>query len=327
MAMSKKFISVVIPVYNEEEALPELFKRLSAVLNNLEFNYEVIFINDGSYDSSLALLIQERKKNPEHIRIIDFNGNFGQHMAIIAGFKEAKGDIVITMDADMQNPPEEIPKIINEILKGHDVVGSIRQKRKDTFFRRTASYLVNKITNKITGLHLHDYGCMLRGYRKDIVEIINEASETTTFIPALAQKFAVNPVEIPVAHSERLKGSSKYNLFRLIRLNFDLMTGFSLVPLQAVTMMGIFISVVSFLFSCFLFIRRLIVGSEAEGVFTLLAINFFLMGITIFCMGIVGEYIGRIYQEVRHRPRYVIRKIYDADNLKNFEKENNNLNE
>ena len=306
-------ISVIIPVYNEEESLPTLFERLFPVMDALDRPYELIFVNDGSRDTSLPLLLQAHKKRPDVVKVLDLNGNFGQHMAIMAGFKSAKGDVLITMDADLQNPPEEISRIVACIDEGHDVVGTIRQHRKDTLFRIAASRIVNWLTNRITGLTLHDYGCMLRGYRRDIVDIINEAAETTTFIPALAQKFSVNPVEIEVSHSERKMGVSKYSLFRLIRLNFDLMTSFSLVPLQAVTMLGLVVSLGSLFFALFMFIRRLWIGPEAEGMFTLMAINFLLMGITIFCMGIAGEYVGRIYQEVRHRPRYVVRKYYSIE--------------
>jgi undecaprenyl-phosphate 4-deoxy-4-formamido-L-arabinose transferase len=303
-------VSVIIPAYNEEESLPKLCERIFPVLDGLNRPYEIIFVNDGSRDATLPLLLKEQKQRPDRVRVIDFNGNFGQHMAIMAGFDRAKGKMVVTLDADLQNPPEEIPRMVQCVEEGYDVVGTVRKKRQDTFFRKTASLLVNRLTNRITGLSLHDYGCMLRAYRRDVVDIINESAETTTFIPALAQKFATNPIEIDVTHSEREKGQSKYSLFRLIRLNFDLMTGFSMVPLQAVTMSGIVISILSFLFAVFMFVRRLVVGPEAEGVFTLLAILFLLMGVMISCIGIQGEYVGRIYQEVRKRPRYVIRKVY-----------------
>ena len=306
-------VSVIIPVYNEEESLPHLFPRLRTALEGMNRPYEIIFVNDGSRDGSLKLLHDFHQENQKTVRLIDFNGNFGQHMAIMAGFDHSRGGIVITLDADLQNPPEEIPKIVEKIDSGHDVVGTVRQNRQDPKFRKMASRFVNAITNKITGLKLNDYGCMLRGYRRDIIDIINRSSESTTFIPALAQKFALNPVEIPVAHHEREHGASKYSFFRLIRLNFDLMTGFSLFPLQAVTMVGMAVSVLSFLFVIFLLLRRLIVGPEAEGVFTLLNINFFLMGITMSCVGIIGEYIGRIYSEVRKRPRYVIRREWDNE--------------
>ena len=275
--------------------------------------YEIIFVNDGSRDASLKMLLDFHKANPGKVRVVDFNGNFGQHMAIMAGFDHSRGDVIVTLDADLQNPPEEIPNLVAKIDEGHDVVGTIRQNRQDPKFRKMASRMVNAITNKITGLRLNDYGCMLRAYRRDIVNIINQSCESTTFIPALAQKFAVNPVEIPVGHTEREHGTSKYSIFRLIRLNFDLMTGFSLFPLQAVTMIGIVVSALSFVFALYLLLRRIIVGPEAEGVFTLLNINFFLMGITMSCVGITGEYIGRIYQEVRKRPRYVIRREWNDE--------------
>lgn len=311
--MNDPRISVVIPVFNEEESLPRLFQRLLPVMEDVGSFYEIVFINDGSRDRSLALLLQCRERFPDKVVVVDFNGNFGQHMAIMAGFSQAKGEIVLTMDADLQNPPEEIPRIIEAIEDGHDVVGTVRSGRKDPFFRKLASRIVNRVTNRITGLKLNDYGCMMRGYSRRVVNFINQCKETTTFIPALAQKFAENPVEIPISHSERELGRSKYGLYRLVRLNFDLMTGFSLIPLQAVTVLGIIISVMSFLFSVFLLIRRLIVGPEVEGVFTLMALSFLLMGITLFSVGLVGEYIGRIYQEVRERPRYLIRGVYERE--------------
>ncbi len=311
--MTAPLLSVVIPVYNEEESLPLLVDRLMPVLENLNRPYEVVFINDGSRDRSLPLLLECRDRYPGRVTVVDFNGNFGQHMAIMAGFAQARGEMIVTMDADLQNPPEEIPRILEAMEAGHDVVGTIRSGRQDPFFRKFASKLVNRISNRITGLKLHDYGCMMRGYNRRIINFINQCKETTTFIPALAQKFAMNPVEIQIAHSEREQGQSKYGLYRLIRLNFDLMTGFSLIPLQAVTMLGMIVSVLSFLFSVFLLLRRLIVGPEVEGVFTLMAISFFLMGITLFSVGLVGEYIGRIYQEVRERPRFVIRKVWSHE--------------
>ncbi len=309
--MSEPRVSVVIPVFNEEESLPTLFDRLMPVMEGLGLPYEVVFINDGSRDRSLAHLLGCRDRFPGRVVVVDFNGNFGQHMAIMAGFAQAKGEMVITMDADLQNPPEEIPRLVQAMEDGHDVVGTVRSSRKDPFFRKFASRIVNRITNRITGLKLNDYGCMMRGYSRRVVNFINQCKETTTFIPALAQKFAMNPVEILISHSERELGQSKYGLYRLIRLNFDLMTGFSLIPLQAVTMLGMIVSVLSFLLSVFLLLRRLIVGPEVEGVFTLMALSFLLMGITLFSVGLVGEYIGRIYQEVRERPRYVIREVYD----------------
>jgi len=303
-------ISVVIPAYNEEETLQKLFDSLYRVMKELNRSFEIIFVNDGSKDNTLNILRTLCKKHSE-IRVVDLNGNFGQHMAIMAGFGQVQGNKIITLDADLQNPPEEIPKIIAEMDKGHDVVGSYRINRQDPIFRKIASKIVNKITNKIAKLNIRDYGCMLRGYDRKIVDIINESQESTTFIPALGQKFAANPVEIPVAHKERESGTSKYGIFQLIRLNFDLVTSFSIFPLQMVTVVGMSISFFSFILVCYLFLRRLVLGPEAEGLFTLMAIQFFLIGITLFSLGIVGEYMGRIYREVSRRPRYTIRKIFE----------------
>jgi len=305
--------SVIIPVYNEEECLAQLFERLYPVMNNSSHPFELIFVNDGSKDNSLNVLLDIQKEHPDNVKIIDFNGNFGQHAAIMAGFEASTGDAVITIDADLQNPPEEIPRIIEQIEAGHDVVGTVRTKRHDPFFRKLASKIVNKFTNMVTGLRINDYGCMLRGYRRDIVDIMRKMEETSTFIPALAQKFASNPIEITVSHNERELGVSKYSLFRLIRLNFDLLTSFSLVPLQTVTMIGLLVSMISFLFGIYMLLRRIFMGPEAEGVFLLLTLNFFLMGVTMSCVGIAGEYIGRIYQDVRHRPKYIIRNKYNGN--------------
>ena len=305
----KPYISIVIPVYNEEGNLHSLFDRLYPVMEKIAKPFEIIFTDDGSRDRSLAILRELAEKYPE-VGVIEFNGNFGQHMAILAAFEKSSGEIVITLDADLQNPPEEIPKLVAKMEQGHDVVGSIRMKRRDTLFRRTASRLVNMVTRKMTGMQMSDYGCMLRAYNRNVIDNINRCREMTTFIPALAQTFAYNPCEVEVAHSERTEGESKYSLYRLVRLNFDLMTGFSVVPLQMFAFFGIITALFSLAFAVFLLIRRFIVGAEVEGVFTLFAILFFFIGITIFGIGIVGEYVGRVYQEVRKRPRYVIRRTH-----------------
>lgn len=307
--MDQPYLSIVIPVYNEESNLAPLMERLYPSVQGTGRSFEIIFTNDGSRDRSLEILRGIVQDYPG-VKVIEFNGNFGQHMAILAAFEMSQGEIVITMDADLQNPPEEIPRLIAEIEKGHDVVGTIRQKRQDSLFRRMASRIVNITTNKMTGMRMNDYGCMLRAYHRYVVDNINRCRETTTFIPALAQTFASNPAEIEVAHSERAQGESKYSFYNLIRLNFDLMTGFSVVPLQLFALLGIITAILSLAFALFLFVRRFIVGAEVEGVFTLFAILFFFIGIIILGIGIVGEYVGRIYQEVRKRPRFVVRRTY-----------------
>lgn len=310
--MAKPYVSVVVPVYNEQENLDALFTRLTAVLDGLGKPFEILFTNDGSRDRSGAMLKEYHERRPNQVRIIDFNGNFGQHMAIMAAFERVRGDVVVTLDADLQNPPEEIPKLLAAIEAGHDVVGGYRKNRQDPFFRKYASKIINSMRAKITNIRMRDQGCMLRAYRKNIIESIVESEETSTFIPALAYSFAANATEVEVEHAPRAAGESKYRLYDLIRLNFDLMTGFSVVPLQVFTLFGMVVSVLSTLFVIYLFIRRLIIGPEAEGLFTLFAILYFLVGIGIMGLGIIGEYIGRIYKEVRRRPRFVIRKVYEG---------------
>ena len=310
--MEKPYLSIVIPVYNEEANLAPLMERLYPAVQGTGRSFEIIFTNDGSRDRSLEIL-RRMAEDFAGVKVIEFNGNFGQHMAILAAFEMSAGEIVITLDADLQNPPEEIPRLVAEIEKGHDVVGTIRQQRQDSTFRKLASRIVNITTNKITGMQMRDYGCMLRAYHRYVVDNINRCRESTTFIPALAQTFASNPSEIEVGHAERSMGESKYSFYSLIRLNFDLMTGFSVVPLQLFALFGIITSVLSVAFAIFLLVRRFIVGAEVEGVFTLFAILFFFIGIIILGIGIVGEYVGRIYQEVRKRPRFVIRRTYGFD--------------
>jgi undecaprenyl-phosphate 4-deoxy-4-formamido-L-arabinose transferase len=303
----KPYISVLIPVLNEEESLQELHQRLYETLEGIKRTYEIIYINDGSTDGTQMILedIHNRYKN---VKVIEFNRNYGQHMALFAGFQSSKGDIVITIDADLQNPPEEIPKLVQKAEEGYEVVGTYRKNRRDSLFRRIPSFIVNKITSRIVGVKLKDYGCMLRAYRRNIIDYINMCTETSSFIPALANIFAKKIIEIEVAHEERKRGTSKYSLFKLFRLNFDLMTSFSLLPIQFFSMLGVVIALLGLLFAIFLFVRRLIVGPEVEGTFTLFAILFFFIGIQIFAIGIIGEYIGRIYQEVRRRPRFIIKK-------------------
>ncbi len=308
-------VSVVIPVYNEEAMLPALFPRLLAALDALHRPTEVILVDDGSRDRSIELLRGESQRHPGRVRVVELSRNFGQHPAILAGFSVARGEIIVTLDADLQNPPEEIAKLVAKIDEGFDVVGGVRQQRRDTLFRRGASWLVNRVTVAITGIRMSDYGCMLRAYSREIVELIDRSEEHSTFIPALAQSIARRPTEVPVAHAERVAGDSKYSLYRLIRLNFDLMTGFSVVPLQLFTLFGFITAGGGVLFGAYLLVRRFILlrASEAEGVFTLFALAFVVMGVLMAGVGIVGEYVGRIYQEVRGRPRYLIRHVSDGD--------------
>jgi undecaprenyl-phosphate 4-deoxy-4-formamido-L-arabinose transferase len=307
----KPELSVVIPVYNEEAGLAQLYARLYPALDALGIAYEIVFVNDGSRDNTALILADQFRLRPDVTRVVLFSGNYGQHMAILAGFEATRGEIVVTLDADLQNPPEEIGNLVAKMREGYDYVGSIRRERQDSAWRTHASKLMNLLREKITHIKMTDQGNMLRAYGRNVIDLINQCSEVNTFVPALAYSFARKPVEIMVEHEERAAGESKYSLYSLIRLNFDLVTGFSLMPLQFFSMLGTGLSFVSAALFVLLLVRRFVLGAEVEGVFTLFAFTFFLMGVILFGIGLMGEYVGRIYQQVRGRPRYVVQAILE----------------
>ncbi|MGS0742737.1 glycosyltransferase [Glaciimonas sp. GG7] len=307
----KPELTVVIPVYNEESGLAQLFARLYPALDALGTSYEIIFVNDGSRDNSAAVLADQFRLRPDVTRVVLFNGNFGQHMAILSGFENSRGNIIVTLDADLQNPPEEIGNLVAKIREGYDYVGSIRRERQDSAWRTIASKIMNRFREKITHIKMTDQGNMLRAYGRNVVDLINQCKEVNTYVPALAYTFARKQTEIIVEHEERSAGESKYSLYSLIRLNFDLVTGFSLVPLQLFSLAGIVLAFGSAALFILLLVRRFLFGAEVQGLFTLFAINFFLMGVILFGIGLVGEYVGRIYQQVRARPRYVVQAVLE----------------
>ena len=306
-------VSLVIPVYNEEAVLAALFARLYPALDALGRSYEVIFVDDGSRDRSVALLREQYERRADVTRVILFAANFGQHRAILAGFAHARGRYLITLDADLQNPPEETGRLLAELDAGHDYVGTIRQQRQDVAWRRWASRFINRLRERTTHIRITDHGCMFRGYARSIIDAINQCTENNTFVPALAYTFASRPTEISVRHEDRSAGESKYSVYRLIKLNFDLMTGFSTVPMQLFSALGFAVSLLALLFGGGLVVRRLVGGADAaeQGLFTLFAIVFLLIGVTLFGLGLLGEYVGRIYEEVRRRPRYLIAAVLE----------------
>ena len=306
-------ISVVIPVYNEEANLPALMERLERSLSQLDGgeSYEIIFTDDGSADRSLEILTSFTAR--PGVRVVEMVRNYGQHAAVFAGLEQARGEIVVTLDADLQNPPEEIPRLV-KIMKDGDweVVGTVRQNRQDSIFRLLPSRAVNAVTRRITGVNLTDWGCMLRVYRKSVVDCMLACEEHSTFIPALAAQFAKRVTEVPVGHAERMAGQSQYSFRKLVNLQFDLITSFSTFPLRAMLFIGEAMAVLGIAFAALLLGLRLHYGPEwaAQGVFTLFSILFFFMGMQFIALGLMGEYIGRIYREVRKRPAYVVRKVH-----------------
>lgn len=314
--MTAPRLSVVIPVYNEAAGLPALFARLYPALDALNVRYEVIFVNDGSRDTSAAMLKDQFAARPDVTRVVFFNANYGQHLAILAGFERVRGERIVTLDADLQNPPEEIGKLLGAMDDGADYVGGVRKTREDSWWRRTASRLMNRLRERITRIRMTDQGCMLRAYSRDIVDAVAAAREVSTFIPALAYTFAHRPVEVDVLHEERAAGVSKYSLYRLIRLNFDLITGFSLVPLQLFSVAGMLVALTSVVLYVVVIAQRAIAGGVIEGIKAFWdrdILAFFLIGCIMFGVGLLGEYVGRIYQQVRDRPRYVVRAVLERD--------------
>ncbi len=307
-------ISLVIPVYNEEANLSRLMERLRSVMEKMGRRYEIIFVDDGSSDQSLSIL-KGWARQPE-VRIVELTRNYGQHAAVFSGFSIVRGDMIVTLDADLQNPPEEIPNLIKVMEEGnYDVVGTIRKQRKDSFLRTFPSRVVNIIARKITKVNMTDWGCMLRAYRRSVVERMINCHEQSTFIPALSTYFAKRVTEIEVAHEERYAGESHYSLRKLINLQFDLVSSFSDFPLKLIMYTGIGMAFLGVSFGIVLGIARLVYGAHwaAQGVFTLFAILFAFVGFQFFALGVMGEYIGRIYLEVRKRPEYVIERIYSSD--------------
>lgn len=312
--MNHPELSIVVPVYNEEAGLQHLFDRLYPALDALKIDYEIIFVNDGSRDRSAAILSAQFRLRPDVTRVILFAANFGQHMAIMAAFEHSRGDAVITLDADLQNPPEEIGRLLEKLREGYDYVGTIRLQRRDSAFRRYASRLINRLREKTTRIRITDQGCMFRGYARKVVEMVSACREVSTFVPALAYTFAQRPIEIEVGHEERAAGESKYSFYSLVRLNFDLMTAFSVVPLQLVSLIGMLLSAISVATYVLVIVQRLITRGLTDGIYIVWdrdILQFFLTGIVLFSLGLIGEYVGRIYQQVRHRPRYLIEAMLE----------------
>ena len=307
-------ISIVIPVFNEQASLPELLERTDKACRQLDRPYEIIFVDDGSHDNSVALLKQAADREGSAIRVVVLNRNYGQHAAIMAGFEASRGDFVITLDADLQNPPEEIPRLVEAGLKGYDVVATVRRNRQDSFFRRLSSRLINGAVRRATGVMMTDYGCMLRGYHRRIIDAMLQCHERSTFIPILANSFARNTIEFEVDHAEREHGESRYSLMRLISLMFDLVTCMTTQPLRLASLAGALIAAAGFVFALLLIVLRIALGSAwgLNGVFPLFAILFIFIGVQMIGIGLVGEYLGRMYNDVRARPRYFVEDTYES---------------
>jgi undecaprenyl-phosphate 4-deoxy-4-formamido-L-arabinose transferase len=312
-AAARPRLSIVVPVFNEEANLEPLYARIAAVMDTLAGGVEAVFVDDGSADRSLALLRGFAARDPR-VRVVSFNRNYGQHAAVMAGFEVTRGATVVTLDADLQNPPEDIPKLLAKAEEGFDVVGGWRSERHDSLLRKLASKSVNRVMRRILkGIEFRDYGCMLRAYARPVVDSMLACEERSLFIPALACQFARRFAEVPVGHAERTGGRSKYSLWSLVKLQMDLLTGFSAAPLRLATVAGTVVSIASIGFGVFLFVRRLLHGPEAEGLFTLFAILFLLLGGNFLALGVLGEYVSRIHVQVQRRPRSVVAETINVE--------------
>lgn len=303
-------VDVVVPVYNEELNLNAFIERYVNALKGRDYSCRVIFVDDGSSDKSADVIRRWIKKYPENITLISLNRNYGQHAAIIAGFESCTADVIVTIDADLQNPPEGIPMLVDKMKEGdYDIVGSLRGGgRKDSFFRKIASSAKEHLVRRITKSNIRDSGCMLRAYKKAIIDVVLQCNEKFIYIPVLANSFARKTAEITIKHSERAAGKSKYDAWKLLQLFFDILTGSTFMPLRFLTIFGGVMAVVSIFLALLLITLRIFFGAvwAGNGVFTLFGVLFFFMGIQFFVFGLMGEYICRISMDVRQRPKFLI---------------------
>jgi undecaprenyl-phosphate 4-deoxy-4-formamido-L-arabinose transferase len=302
-------LSVIVPIFNEAPTLEELTARLITTLHRLGKSYEVIFVDDGSTDDSAKLLKTLYIYHPA-VKVIRLNRNYGQHIAIFAALERACGEIIITLDGDLQNPPEEIPRLLEKIQEGYDVVGGQRSLRQDSLQRKIPSFLISKLASHLVGVQMRDYGSMLRAYRRPVVEQLIRCQDRSMYLPALANTLAASVTEIPVQHQRRAAGSSRYSLFGLLRLAADLVTGFSLLPIRLIGLTGALLTLVGA--GCGLYIGlQSWRGVPPPLTLVLSALGFFVGGLQLLALGVIGEYVGRTCMDVRQRPRYQIQEIWE----------------
>jgi len=313
-------LSVVIPLLNEEENIPLLYQELKGVLDALDDEHEILFIDDGSTDRSLELL-GNLQKNDSHVVVINFRKNFGQTAAMAAGFDYARGDVIITMDADLQNDPKDIPRLLEQIKAGNDVVTGWRFDRKDAFInRRLPSIIANKIISKVTGVNLHDYGCTLKAFRKEVIKSVKLYGEMHRFIPAIASGMGIDFTEVKVNHRARRFGSSKYGISRTIRVILDLITvkfllSYSTRPIQVFGLMGVVSGGIGLLIALIMTFQRQFMGVPlSDRPMLFLAVLLIFVGIQFVSLGLIAELQARTYHESQNKPVYHIKKLFRTEN-------------
>jgi len=308
-------LSIVIPIYNERESIEKLYKKLDEALSRINLKYEVLLIDDGSIDGTFNELLKIHRKNRLY-KIIRFRKNFGQTSAISAGFSYAEGEVVVTLDADLQNDPQDIPVLLEKLNEGYDIVSGWRKNRKDkAVTRRFPSIIANKIISKLTGVHLHDYGCTLKAYKKEVVKNINLYGEMHRYIPAIASWMGVKVAEVPVMHHSRRHGKSKYGVSRTIKVILDIITlkfllSYSQSPIQMFGLLGLFSGMIGFIVTAYLIIMRLFFNqSLADRPLFILSIFMIFIGVQLITIGLLAEVLIRVYHKVQDRSTYVIKDI------------------
>lgn len=299
-------ISVVIPIFNEERSLQELYDRLTATLEKIGESYEVVAVNDGSTDSSVDILRSFREKDPRW-RILILSRNFGQSPALYAGFSEARGDYVFMMDADLQVYPEDLPILYEKLEAGYDMVGGWRVNRHDNPFRKIMSRMLNRYTGHATGFPLHDHGCSLKGFRRQMVKHMVDFSHRCRYLPVDAAMLGGRVAEVQVRHMKRQYGSSRYSLFKLFRTGFDMITTVTILPLQSIGVVGLLSLAGGSLLMLYSFVAALLHGALPRTEFFLAAFLFF-GGVQLSALGVVCEYVGRIYIESQRKPLFIIQE-------------------
>lgn len=302
--------SVVIPVFNEEGNLEILYIRLAKAMKRLGGTYEIIFVDDGSTDASFQILTGLHQKD-NNVKVIRFTRNFGQHPAVMAGFDSAQGEIIVTLDADLQNPPEEISKLLGKLDEGYEVVFGVFQQRKHSFYRRAGSRFAKWVLAKVLPVGATNLSGF-RALRSDVVDQLKLLNEKSKFLDGLMCWMGFKVATVEVEHHERQTGKSKYSLFKLISLWFDMVVSFTDLPLKVATLGGSFLGIIGFLLALFYLVRYLLYGFGVPGFATTVILITVFAGVQLFCLGILGEYIGRINKEVKNKPEYIVREIFEG---------------
>ncbi|MEW6570129.1 MAG: glycosyltransferase family 2 protein [Nitrospirota bacterium] len=306
--------SIVVPIYNEVENISDLYERLTPVMKELcdreglsLDSYEIIMVDDGSKDGSWQIIRGLHEKDAK-VKAISFSRNFGHHMALTAGLDYAKGRVIILMDGDLQDPPEEIPKLYDKFKEGYDLVYGIRRQRQDPFLKKMTSYFFWQILRKFSGVDIPAGQTMLRILSRRLVDVLKDMREQARFIHGMMAWAGFNSTTVEIAHNPRLKGKSKYNVPRMFKLAFHAITAFSTIPLRIATYVGLLSSLISLIVGLYFIFRKILYGIPVLGYASIIVSIFFVGGLQLLIIGIFGEYLGRTYQAVQQRPLYVIKE-------------------